>query len=200
MDLFELAVNIVGESEFEVSSVRGGRGKAIKLKEQVLSERFSAMIENIRETLGCPSFVHTYYGFIWEKDGKFLAFNAIEEYYNYEVISFFVFDKLPRGKKLNYRDYVQIVEAVGEVFSKRNLVFNDFIHYHDNTFCFLADSREEQCILTIKRRSLFFGYCQKEYSDDGTIRMIPRYSKNKALLSWNPQTIRNAVQSCFVVK
>lgn len=200
MDLFELAKNIAGESEFEVSSVHGNRGKAIKLKKQVLPESFSAMLEKIREALGSPSFVHTYYGFIWEKDGNFLAFNAIEEYYNYEVIAFFIFDKLPHGKKLSYRDYTEIVEAVGEVFSKQNLVFHEYIHYHDKAFWFLADGREAQCILTVKRRSLFFGYCQKEYSDDGTIRMIPRYSKNKALLSWNPQTIRNTVQSCFIAK
>lgn len=204
MTLLEIVQKIIYEREFEITSIHGffgiKKGTNIKLEERFSHEKFSELFNKICETLGNPIYIHSYYGFMWEKDGNFLAYNAIEEYCQNEAIHFFIFDKLPRGKKLKYQYYTQIVETVKQIFANQNLFFADIIHYYNKNFCFLAENNKTRCILMIKRYSLFFGYSQKEPLEDGTVKMTPRYTRKKKMLFDDVAVIKREVESCFIVE
>lgn len=201
MSLFDIMQNVLKKYEYEVSATREflvlKKGRNIKLKAQVTQELFLNIFEGIKAILGSPVYVHTHYGYVWERSGEYLAYNIFEEGYNYEVIRLYFFNKLPSGQKLKYQDYEQIVGAVKEVFAEHNLKSNNFISYIDNTFIFLGENNNTMCIISIKRRSLSFGYSKKEPISDGMTRMIPQYTRKKVILSYDPATIGSLIQSCF---
>ncbi|MDE5592445.1 MAG: hypothetical protein K2I75_00770, partial [Clostridiales bacterium] len=154
----------------------------------------------ICDELGSPLYVHSYYGYVWENGGEFLAYNEIEEGYDYGLINFSVFNKLPRGKKLTYSDYMQTVDTIGQIFINNNLTPLGHIHYHNNRFYFAAENDKTQCILSIKNYSLFFYCSQKEVIENGIIRMKPRYMRQKKLTNDDLDTLKREVESCFVAE
>lgn len=171
MDLMKIAYEILNEYEFEAvpNRVIFGfiNGKKLKLKNNMTAEQFFNLFSKICELLGAPIYVHSYYGFMWENDGKFLALNTIEERYGCDVTSLFVFGKLPLGKKLSYNYYAQIEEMVKQVFSDYNLDCSRFIHYGDGKFIFLGDNTETQYLLILKVHWSFTAHRRKIWAMEG---------------------------------
>lgn len=201
MALFEIIQKIIDKSEYDISPIRGffglNKGKKIKLKAKATQELFSDIFQKICKILGSPIYVHTYYGYMWEKNGEFLSYNIIEEYYQDETIDFFLFNRFPSGKKLNYQDYIQKVETIKQVFADHNLACNDYINYFDNGLIFLGNNNETQCLILIKRRSLFFYYSQKEPLENGMTKLIPCYTRKKRIVFSDTVTIKRAAENCF---
>lgn len=201
MTLVEIVRNLIGEYEYETRPARGlfwiKIGVNFKLKQQLDRQRFFELFDKICETLGSPEYVHSYYGYVWEKDGSYLTYKDMEEFYNCDVTNFYVFNKLPRGNKLTYQNYTQTVEAVNRVFAKYDLFCADSFHYSDKSFGFLAENDTAWCLLTVKRHSLFFGYSVKERTDDGLTRIM-KYTRTKRMLLCDPSVIAREVEDCFV--
>ncbi len=129
-----------------------------------------------------------------------MALAVIEENYHYEAINFFVFDRLPRGKKISFTDYAQTVQTVKKIFAEHKLTLSDYLHYHDKTLYFMPENDDTHVILLIKPHSLFFGSFKKERMENGMIRVTPSYTRNKKLLLNSVSAIKHAVEDCFIVK
>lgn len=200
----EIMQNIIGDHDVEVVPERGfvgiKKGTKIRIKEQLLNELFAELYDKTCETYGRPIFVHSYYGYIWKKDGEYIALTVIEENYHYEVITFFILDKLPRGKKLSYTDYSQIVQTVKGIFAEHNLTIKEYLHYHDKTFYFMPENDEAHCILMINPHSLFFALSKKENMQDGATKIIPRFTRKKILPTNSASEIKRAVEACFITE
>ena len=204
MTVSEITQNIIGKHDFEIVPERYfvgiKKGTKIRINEDSTNELFAELYDRVCQAYGTPSFVHSYYGFIWERDGKYLALATIEENYQYEVIDLFIFNRLPRGKKLRYQDYADIVQAVKQVCQNNNLTFNSYLHYHDKTFYFMPENDETFCLIMIKPHSLFFALSQKEHMEDGATKVIPGYTRRKILMGNGVSTIKKAVEDCFVAE
>ena len=203
MALIDIAYDILNGYEFEVAPNRVffclSNGKKIKLKNNITVEQFFNLFSKISESLGAPVCVHSYYGFIWENNGEFLALNTIEENYGCDVTSVFVFSKMPIGKKMNYDDYTQIEEIVKQVFSDHKLNCSRFVHYCDRKFTILGDSTETQCLLILKQHSLEFYCSSKESMGNGMTRVTPSYSRKEKISLSDKSTIKQTLQNCFEV-
>lgn len=202
MSLSEIARDVIGGCEYETSPVRGlfggEKGTKIKINEAYTPELFDSIFRDLCERLGNPIYVHSYYGFVWKKEGEFLAYNFIEEYCHGDAIDLFLFRKLPCGKKLTYAYYTQVVQTVKETFAERGFSCNgDRFYNFDHTFYFFGDQKERQCLLSLKGSSLFFSCMRKEPIDGCMTRMVPLYTRKKRILSGDPTAVRRAVQGCF---
>ncbi len=203
MSLIEIAQEILKEYEYEVAPYCAFlgffKGKKIKLKKDVTEEQFFDLFSNICEMLGDPCYVHSYYGFIWEKDGEIFSLNTIEESYGCIVTAIFVISRMPIGKKINYNEYAQIEEIVKQVFSVHNLNYNCLPHYHDAKFIFVGEGTEKTCLLILKQHSLEFYYSEKEQLGGGRTRIIPRYSRRENISLSDLSKVKILLQNCFIV-
>ncbi len=203
MALLEIVQKILNEYEYEIAPSRVflgfSNGKKIKLKKDITEEQFFDLFSNICERLGVPIYVHSYYGFIWKKNGEFLSLNTIEESYGCNVTAIFVLSRMPIGKKVNYNEYAQIEGIVKQVFSNHNLNCNRFVHYHDEKFIFVGDSTETECILILKKHFLEFYYSKKEPLGNGMERIIPRYTRKENISLNDLSNVKSTLQNCFIV-
>ena len=194
MVLMEIAQQILNEYEFEVN------GKKIKIKSDLTEELFFNVFSKICKLLSVPTYVHSYYGFIWEKNNEFLALNTVEESYGCDAITVFVFSKMPIGKKLNYNEYAQIEKVVNQVFHDHSLNCDSFVHYCDRKFTFFGDSAEMQCLLILKQNSLEFCCSTKQPLSDGMARLVPRYSRKENISLSELSVLKQKIQNCFNIK
>lgn len=204
MTLLEITQALICEHESDMSPIRGffgfRHGQQIIVNAPATQKLFSSLFQRACELLGEPLWVHSYYGYLWEKNGAFLACNVIDEYNRGDTIRFFLLNRLSCGKKLHYRDYAQTVDVIRHVFADHHLACGDGICYHDKTFVFLADNNEIECLLLIKSHSLFFSYSQKEQIDERTTRIMPCYTRRKKIPAGDADTIKRAVENCFAAE
>lgn len=204
MTLTDTVQQIINGHEFEVSTYRGLLGsvknKVINLKEDVTDELFSSLFTKICGLLGTPIYVHSYYGYIWKVNDEVLAYHVYEKNYHYEVVAFFILNKMPMGKKLKYSEYVQIDEVVKQVFAEHHLNSNNFIHYIDGEFMFWGESADESDLLILKPRSSKFYRWKKEPYKEGTTSITPWYSRREHLSMRHISKVKDALQKCFVME
>ena len=204
MALIEVAKKILNEYDykFEVlphrAFLRFGKGKKIEIKKQFTEEQFFKVFSRFNELLGSPICVHSYYGFIWEKNGEFIAFNTIEENYGCDITAIFVLSKIPFGKNVSFNEYSQIEEIVKQVFLERNLNCNRFMHYCDGNFSFFGDSDDLQYLLILKQKSLEFYCSTKEPMEDGKVKMMPLYFRKERILLSDLPNLSDIIQKCFI--
>jgi len=83
-ETFEKIRQSVDGIEYEIAAFSYGicslnKGKRIRLKGCDTEETFFKLFERFTEAFGEPSYVHSYYGFIWRANGGYFAFGVIEE-------------------------------------------------------------------------------------------------------------------------
>ena len=203
MAFIETVQEIVSGYSFEVAAYRGlfgiRKGKRIEIKEEVTAERFSDLFAKLSQSLGSPIFVHSYYGFLWEKDGECLALNTVEKSYEVQVSTIFVLRKIPIGKKLPYAQYAQIEKGIQQVFGEQKLAVDPFVHYRGGQISCFGNNDETQCLLVLKPRSLAFYCFSKEPLGEGMMRMVPRYARTERISLQDGSTVREALRNCFAV-
>lgn len=201
MALTDTVQKIIDGHEFEVSAHRGSlgfiKGKMIHLKEDVTNELFSNFFTKICELLGAPMYVHSSYGYIWKVNGEVLSYRLYEKNYHYEVIAFYILNRLPVGKKLKYHEYVQIDEMVKQVFAEHNLISTDFVHYADRKFMFLGGNTDEQILLILKPHFLEFYCSKKEPYKDGMTKVVPCYSRKEPVSFMDISKLKRTLCNCF---
>lgn len=204
MALTDIVQQIINGHEFEVSTYGGvlgfAKGKIINLNDDVTDELFSNLFTKICELLGTPIYVHSYYGYIWKVNGEVLAYNIYEKNYHYDVVAFYILNKMPMGKKLKYNEYVQIDEVVKQVFTEHNLNSTSFVHYIDRKFMFWGDSANEQSLLILKNYSLEFYRSKKEPYKDGMTRVVPYYSRKEHISLRDISKLKRTLHKCFIVE
>ena len=202
MNLMEIVQEIIKGYEYETVIFRRpfGLKKQVKfkLKEQYLEKLFFPLFEKGRNLLGNPVFIHSHYGYIWEKSGRYLALHCYEEYYQDEILEILFFDRLPAGKKIKYADYMQVVEMVRQMFADHDINCNPSVCYYAyNAFLFWGENKNIQCLLTVKRKTLTFSCNQKERMNNGMGKLLPHSACKQKLDLRTPETIKYALQNCF---
>lgn len=182
------------------------RGTRIKLKSGSTEKGlFTELYHKTCELFGEPTAIHSYYGFIWDSGNGFLTLSTVQEGYDWFSYNFFIFEKMPHGNKLSYRDYSQTVETVKRIFAEHGLSFKRkdgtltlvAQYYNNKQFSFLAEGENTQCLLTIKRNYMFFGYSRKEVLDKGMARIKPLCAREKKMRFTDPAVIERELKSCF---
>lgn len=201
MSLSDAVEEIIDGYTYKTAAERGilGRkkGKKIVLREECTQQLFSDLFQKTCAALGDPVSVHSYYGFVWEKEGEALACNMIERYPGYDAIEYFLFRKVPSGRKISYREYVQIVGAVRRVFAAHGFSWGESACYFDDEFFFLGNGPSKDCFLNIKRHSLFFSVSTKEPLREGMVRVVSVYKKKVKILLRDAATVERMTESCF---
>lgn len=194
---------IIEGYETETSSLGGifsfVKGKAIALKAKVTEERFSTLFEKACRILGAPAYVHSYYGYLWAANGKVLGYNLYEKNYNDEAMVFFILNRMPYGKKWEYREYVQTDETVKEVFAEHDVCARGFIHYTAGEFMILGDRADAEYAITLKPRSLEF-YCSSKESCGELTKIVPRCFRKEAVSCKDLSGLKSALRRCFEEK
>lgn len=111
MSLLEWSQTLLNGYQYKTKHIRSilntNKRLKIELTERYKPSRFEELFTKICESMDTPVYVHSYYGYIWEKNGEYLALNVIEEYYQIDTIVLYLFNKLPKGNKLTYIDYTE---------------------------------------------------------------------------------------------
>ena len=172
------------KSEYEISSVGVllNKRRKIKLNEPITQELFCDLFKKTCDEFGSlPTHVDSYYGYIWTIGTEYLSYNVIEEYYNCDFIVFFIFNKMPMGKKLEFQEYVRIDGTVRLVLSEHDFAYDNYLHYFGNSFRFIADNDTKEYLLTVTKRSLVIHCLKKEPIGDRMTKMIPQYTKKEKI-------------------
>ena len=204
MALIDIVQEITSGYELETSSFSGffglGRGKIVNLKEDVTQELFLNMFAKICKKFGLPSYVHSFYGYIWQKDGEILAYNLYEKQYNYDVIAFFIFKRMPLGKKLTYEEDAKLNGAVKEILAKHELNYDNFVHYVDRKYMMWGENAETQILLILHKKSMEFYCSKKEPYENGLTRVVPHYSCKKRINLSDLSAVQQALEDCLNVE
>lgn len=80
----------------------------IRLDTDASVEKFCDIFNALKEVLGDPVYVHSYYGFVFVKNGKVVAFNAADETDGRTFSDIFLFDKEPSGNNFDYEFFLSL--------------------------------------------------------------------------------------------
>ena len=202
MALIDVVKEITSGYEVEESSFCGlgfGKGQILNLKENVTQELFTDMFAKICKIFGFPSYVHFFYGYIWQKDGEILAYNLYEKQYHYDVVTIFILKRMPLGKKVKFEEYAKLDGLVRETLSEHELIYNNFLHYDyiDGAYTIWGVNAKTVCLVTIKKNSLKFYCSKKEPYENGMTQVVPHYSQKKHITLRNLDTVQQALEDCL---
>lgn len=202
-ETFEKIRQSVDGIEYEIAAFSYGicslnKGKRIRLKGCDTEETFFKLFERFTEAFGEPSYVHSYYGFIWRANGEYFAFGVIEEGCHNEQAEVFLFDKMPCGDRLTYAQYKEIDETVKRVFDEHGLVCGRSIHYIDKKFMYIAENGAAQCLLILKPKQMEFYDMEKIPAENGMQKIMPRYMRKQKIGFRDLSRLKNALEQCFV--
>lgn len=156
------------------------KAEQIKIEDTATTEMFLNILNILTEEFGEPIFVHSYYGFIFERDKKYIACNIIEENYGYDVLDIFIFKKIPLGKKIAYSTYLQVDNTVKIFADEMSLNFTFGNHYAENQFLYYIGNNRFQILITIKKTELLY-YILKVVPEETGTRAIPQYNGKKII-------------------
>jgi len=204
MTIPDLLRKIESEYECVVSpkhffySISGTR--TIRLTAFPKDELYAGLLEKIRQALGDPCYVHGYYGFVWEKDGRYLTCNTPEVSYGCSAIVVYSFGYLPLGHKLKYPYYMQRMEAIHRFFRERN-----YCCYHDiNEPCYVDSylscmyrSDDMVCFSKIYRKKLEFYLLRRKVISETCEVHAPCHIQNEKIRMDDVDSILQALERCF---
>lgn len=203
MSVIDTIKDVIKDYKYKISTHRYGifglcKGAKIQIDEKTTEELFTSIVSLFNNEFGVPVCVHSYYGFIWIKDGKYIACNTIEEIYGCDFLDIFVFDKIPLGKKLSYEKYDLIDGTIIEVFHKLGFNCDKFIHYNlFELFLYIVINEKTQWSLQLKGKKMACYLSEVSPMDDGMKRVTPRYRCKKIVNTNNLEAIKNAMEQSF---
>ena len=205
MSVIEILKDLIEEYKYEITKYKCGFFRLnsawkIQFKEERVEELFQSLLTSISKVFGMPEYVHSYYGLIWNKDGKYISCNIIEGKYCCGFIDVFVFDKMPFGKKLTYNKYSLIDGGIKQVFDECGFVCNSLLNYNQNGFAYFVVNEDKQWLLQIRGRKMTCYFLDITVIDAETKRATPRYLCKKIVNPNNTESIKNAIRQCFLEK
>ena len=117
MSAIDTIKDLIKDYKYIVSTKKCGflglyKATKFQIDDKITEELFTSIVSLFYDNFGVPVYIHSYYGLIWNKDGKYISCNTIEEIYGSVFLDVYLFDKLPLGKKMPYREYHLIDEAI----------------------------------------------------------------------------------------
>ncbi|MDE7395192.1 MAG: hypothetical protein K2M95_03625, partial [Clostridiales bacterium] len=202
--VIDIVKDLIGNYKYEISTHKYGilglyKGTKIQLNETITERLWTSIVTSLNNEFGVPVYVHSYYGLIWNKDGKYIACNIIEEIYGSDFMDIFLFDKIPLGRKLPYKEYGLIDGAIKQVFGKFDFNCNTFVNYNrDGFFVYIVSNEKMQWLLQLKGKNLTCYFSDVSIVDSVTKRVTPHYWCKKRVSSKSPETIKNAMEQSFL--
>lgn len=202
MSVIDIIKSLIKNYKYEISTQRYGilglyKATKVQLNEEISEELFTSIINSINNEFGEPVYVHSYYGLIWNKSGKYISCNIIEEIYRCGFMDIFLFDKIPLGRKLTYKEYNFIDKTIKQGFGKFGFNCNSLVNYSCNIFAYTALNGKMEWTLQIigKNMTCYFTYVSK--IDAATSKMKPLYWCKKRVRLKKLETIKNAMEQSF---
>lgn len=172
-------------------------GAKIKIKEKISEELLSSLLSKLNCRFGTPVYFHSYYGFIWKNSNTYVAYNLVEEYYGYDSLNIYLFDKIPFGKKLKYDKYCAIDGAIGQVFAEHGFKNNSIFSYSSMGFSYIVSSADMQWLLQLKRTTMYCYFSKIIPVEPGLHKIAPHCMCKKAVNLNNIQTIKMAMEQSY---
>lgn len=160
-------------------------------------EKFTLIFEQMKTVFGEPSYVHSFYGYIWILEDGVLSF-AAEDFYNYFEVSALFLDKVPFGKKIKYEEYKKVIDTVDSFFASFGYVVesNHLGYYNSIGFVFWGRKQNDGCYIFLKEHSMNFYSFKYEEIENGQ-KVYPQRHKKKRVNVKNTASIKTAIISCF---
>ncbi len=157
------------------------KAQKIQIEADATIETARNIFNTLEKEMGNPVYVHSYYGYIFEKDEKFISFNTIEETYGCTFLDIFIFKKIPSGKKITYEKYKQMVDNVKTVAVENNFHCEILINYSKDIYSFgLISDKNIQVLILINQKEIDY-YLSQLIKSDNVTRAIPKsYGKEVA--------------------
>ncbi|MDE6676312.1 MAG: hypothetical protein K2K12_01190 [Clostridia bacterium] len=172
------------------------KARKIKIEEEITAELFTDIFCGLIQAFGNPVFVHSYYGFIFEGDGKYIAYNIIDETYNCGVLDIIIFNKIPAGKKISYKLYSQVNDTVKTLAIENGFRFDDITHYAENQMVYLLESDRVAIFFIIKSNELLY-FLSKLIPNEMGHRVVPQ-SSGKESAGWSDiSQLREVLERIF---
>ena len=151
----------------------------------------------MKTVFGEPSYVHSFYGYIWILEDGVLSF-AAEDFYNYFEVSALFLDKVPFGKKIKYEEYKKVIDTVDSTFASFGYVVesNHLGYYNSIGFVFWGRKQNDGCYIFLKEHSMNF-YSFKYEEIENVQKVCPQRHKKKRVNVKNTASIKTAIISCF---
>lgn len=202
MAVMDIIKDLIIDYKYKISTQRYGilglyKATKVQLNEKNTEDLFTSIINSINNEFGAPVYIHSYYGLIWSKDGKYISCNIIEENYGCEFMDIFLFDKIPLGRKLTYNEYDFIDRTIKQVFDKFGFICNTLVNYNCNIFTYTALNEKMEWLLQIKGKNMTCYFSDICKIDAVTSKMTPHYWCKKRVSLKSLETIKNAMEQSF---
>jgi len=202
MTVIDIIKDLIKDYKYKISTQRYGilgiyKATKIQLNEKNTEGLFTSIINSINNEFGAPVYIHSYYGLIWTKDGKYISCNIIEEIYGSDFMDIFLFDKIPLGRKLTYNEYDFIDKTIQQVFGRFGFICNSLVNYNRNGFAYIVLNDKMQWLLQIKGKNMTCYFSDICKVDTETSKVTPRYWCKKRVNLKKLETIKNAMEQSF---
>lgn len=195
-------IKLINQYKYRVSKYSYGffwlkKAQKIQIEDDATIETARNIFNALKEELGDPVYVHSYYGYLFEKDEKFISFNAIEETYGCTFLDIFIFDKIPSGKKITYDTYLQMVNNIKTVATENNFHCEILISYGKDMYSFsLISDKKIQVLIFVHQKEISYYLSQLIYIDN-TTRAIPKCYGREAAKRDDAESLRKGLNKIF---
>ena len=203
MPIIDIIKDLIKDYNYEISTLKYGilglyKGTKIQLNEKITDEFFASIVNLLNSEFGTPIYIHSYYGLIWNKDKKYISCNFIEEIYGSSFFDICIFDRIPLGKKLSYKEYDLIDSTIKQVFCELDFRCNTVVNYARNgLFSYTVSNEKTQWVLDLKGKNMTCYFMGISTIDTKTIKLTPRYWCKKSGNFQNLETLKDAIKQSF---
>lgn len=157
------------------------------------NETFAQIFDILITALGEPVYTHSFYGHLWKKDGKIIAYCTIEEQYNYVSLNVLILNAMPIIHKIPYTEYLQIDTTVKSLTDKHSLICDNCINYcYTDKFHYLFYNNEKQLLLIIGSKAIKYYLSVFKREEIGS-RQIPKNHGTKSMNRKNIDSLGKAL-------
>lgn len=203
MSAIDIIKDLIKDYKFKMSTRKYGIlgfciGTEIQFDEKITQELFATIVNRFNTEFGAPIYMHSYYGVMWYYGGEYISCNIIEEIYGSDFLDVFLFNKIPLGQKLPYKDYNSIDSVIKQVFCEFGFNCDTLVNYNrDGLFPYIVLNEKTQWLLHLKGKNMTCYFSDVKIIDAKTKQVTPRYWCKKTVNFKNLETIRNAMKQSF---
>ena len=200
--MIESVIKLINQYKYRVSKHFYGffglkKAQKIQIEADATLETARSIFNALKKELGNPVYVHSYYGYIFEQDEKFISFNAIEETYGCTFLDIFIFKKIPSGKTITYDKYMQMANNIKTVAIENNFHCEILINYSKDIYSFsLISDKKIQWLIFIHQKEIDY-YLSQLINSDNTTKVTPKNYGKEAANRDDTESLRKGLNKIF---
>lgn len=198
--MIDYITSLIGKYKYTVMPYSCGlftKAQQIWIEETATNQTFKQLFNLLTDNLGIPDYVHSEYSFLWVKNKTIIAYTEMDMYRT-NTINIFIFNRMPRGKKITYTEYCQLNDIINEFASKHSLSYDDTIIYYDNTFFYELYNDTRELMLLIKNDTVSYNLFPIERDGSTVItHLAAEYHGEKYINRKNMTSVYSVLQEIF---